>query len=92
MGQNQSQNNSGGMSRNSSVASDTGSVLSALGGRKGGREHKRHGVVTLRMNNIAPNRQHDVITHKITPKGCILYGASQFNPAVIQNGEVSFCI
>lgn len=52
------------------------------------KEHKRHGVVTVRvsaMNNTRRNSEGQV-NQVITPKGAILYG-SLFNPAVIQNGK-----
>ena len=94
MGQSQSTNNSRRISA-VSVSSDNGSTMSGNAGGGGnkryGREHKRHGVVTLKMANLTPNRRSDQITHTITPKGCILYGASMFNPAVIQNGMFVCC-
>ena len=56
---------------------------------KFGREHKRHGVVTLKMVSANPVRRgaETIVTHTITPKGCILFGSQHFNPAVVQNGK-----
>jgi len=84
-------NSQGSNQRSASVASE-GSVISTGSGRsKHAREHKRHGVVTLKMVNAStPVRRgsESVITNVITPKGCIIYGSSVFNPAVIQNAIV----
>lgn len=52
------------------------------------REHKRHGMVTVKINCVNNNRRNSEgqINHVITPKGAILYG-SLFNPAVLQKGK-----
>lgn len=88
MGHGQSINTSS--SRNASVTSESG--FSSTGGRqKHGKEHKRHGVVTLKMVVSNPTRRANdqVVTHTITPKGCILYGSQAFEPTVVQQGESS---
>lgn len=74
-------------SRNVSVTSDSG--FSSMGRPKQGKEHKRHGVVTLKMVVSNPTRRSSdtVVTHTITPKGCILYGSLAFDPCVVQQGE-----
>jgi hypothetical protein len=62
-------------------------------GRSKAREHKRHGVVTLKMVSANPNGRRgaeQVVTHTITPKGCILYPSAIFNPAVVQHGKCPF--
>jgi len=58
------------------------------------REHKRHGVVSLKVvnqhaatANLRGIENH--ICHTITPKGSIIYGASNFNPVAIQEAIVA---
>jgi hypothetical protein len=55
------------------------------------KEHKRHGVVTIKLNSNTSGRRlgEQQITHVVTPKGAILYG-SLFNPNPIQRGEFPF--
>ncbi len=52
------------------------------------REHKRHGVVTVKINAMNNNRRNSEaqLNHVITPKGAILYG-TLFNPSAIQKGK-----
>jgi hypothetical protein len=54
------------------------------------KEHKRHGVVTVKINSTNSGRRlgESQVSHVITPKGSILYG-SLFNPAPIQRGRSS---
>ena len=88
MGHGQSVSNSS--SRNVSVASESG--LSLSGRQKFGREHKRHGVVTLKMVSTNPTGRRgneQIISHTITPKGCILYPAGMYAPATVQHGKCS---
>lgn len=89
MGHAQSINTSS--SRNASVASESGFSSSGGGRPKHGKEHKRHGVVTLKMVVSNPTRRANdqVVTHTITPKGCILYGSLAFDPMVVQQGELT---
>ncbi len=81
--------------RNSTVSVGGGGRLSLFSKSSSGnrplREHKRHGVVTVRINSVNNNRRNSEgqLSHVITPKGAILYG-SLFNPAVIQNGKSKF--
>lgn len=51
------------------------------------REHKRNGVVVVKLNSSAASRRggDGQITHVVTPKGAILYG-SLFNPTSMQRG------
>lgn len=51
------------------------------------REHKRNGVVVVKLNSSAASRRggDGQITHVVTPKGAILYG-SLFNPTGMQRG------
>lgn len=85
MGQTQSVGTS--HSRNVSMSSESG--LIPVGRAKHAKEHKRHGIVTLKMVGANPVRRgaEAIVTHTITPKGCILYGSQNFNPAVVQNGK-----
>jgi hypothetical protein len=55
------------------------------------KEHKRHGVVTVRINAINNNRRNSEgpPSQVITPKGAILFG-SLSNPVAIQNGKSNF--
>ena len=71
-------------SRSVSVASSDGGA----GRLKHHKEHKRHGVVTMKMTLHNPTRRNSEqhITQTITPKGCILYGSLAFDPAVVQHG------
>ena len=52
------------------------------------REHKRHGLVTVKIANVNNNRRDNLgqINHIISPKGAILYG-TLFNPNIIQKGK-----
>jgi len=70
-------------SRSVSVASSDGGA----GRQKHHKEHKRHGVVTMKMTLHNPTRRNSEqhITQTITPKGCILYGSLAFDPAVVQH-------
>lgn len=71
------------------MSSESG--MSLPGRSKQAREHKRHGVVTLKMISANPTGRREtdrVITHTITPRGCILYPAAMFNPTVVQRGEL----
>ena len=54
------------------------------------REHKRHGVVTVKINAMNNNRRNSEaqLNHVISPKGAILYG-TLFNPTAIQKGKTS---
>lgn len=86
MGHTQSVNTAS--SRNVSVTS----TESGFGGGsrpKFHKEHKRHGVVTMKMTLHNPTRRNSEqhITQTITPKGCILYGSLAFDPAVVQHGK-----
>jgi hypothetical protein len=87
-------------SRHVSAVSDTSSNNGSFGTGIGNirnkfvREHKKHGTVTLKLVNMNPVRRGSdhIITHTITPRGCILYGSSAFNPAVVQNGNNLFVL
>jgi len=78
---------------NSRVSATSDSCgLSFVGRQKLGREHKRHGVVTLKMISASPSGRRgadQVVTHTITPKGCILYPSAMFNPSNAQKALTS---
>jgi hypothetical protein len=52
------------------------------------REHKRNGVVQLKISSLTTNRRNQEVTvnHTITPRGSILYG-SMCNPLNVQMGK-----
>ena len=71
-----------------STTSDTSPLANnKTGNNKPLREHKRHGIVTVKINSPASGRRGSdaQITHVVSPKGAILYG-SLFNPSLIQRG------
>ena len=83
-------------SRNVSVTSESGFSTNSAIRVKAAKEHKRHGVVTLKMVVSNPTRRANdqIATHTITPKGCILYGSQVFDPLVVQQGEtkLQYCL
>ena len=54
------------------------------------REHKRYGVVNVKITNISTSRRspENTVNHTITPRGTIIYG-SVCNPFTIQKGKIS---
>eukprot|EP01039_Chlorochromonas_danica_P000831 gene831-904_t len=49
---------------------------------KPAREHKRHGVVSVKIHPVNGRSADDYISQVLTPKGGLFYGSS-FNPAVV---------
>ena len=54
------------------------------------REHKRFGVVVVKLNSaVAPRRGSDgTVSHVVTPKGAVLYGYL-YHPASMQKGKIN---
>ena len=80
--------NSSVMGRSSSSiigSSSTGMSSGYTGNKRYLKEHKRHGVVTVKMMNMANNRRgaENQLVHVISPKGSIIHG-SVYNPALIK--------
>jgi hypothetical protein len=75
-------------SRNSRLSTSSDNGRSSTG--KVIREHKRNGVVVVKLNSSAASRRggDGQITHVVTPKGAILYG-SLFNPTGMQRAITS---
>lgn len=74
-----------------SFASDSGSMTANINKGRGNsmKEHKRHGIVVVKIMNAANNRRNNNhTTHVITPKGSVLFG-SVYNPNIIQKGSYS---
>jgi len=47
------------------------------------KEHKRHGVVSVKLLSTNNNRSDSQVAHVVTPKGSIIFG-SAINPALVQ--------